>query len=244
MSSNFSFPNIFRNGSNQAIAFKAEPNEMNSAKTTNPNEKVHAETFSIDCIARENKQSQSAPTIVNVWNPVTIIDPCEMRPTLLTHQISTDYISYRGPLLHFPTDNRYLTEQQIFIRKQIEFFEVALIDVGKVTSGRRIPIKKNQVGIQCRHCAVIPGCNRERGAVHFPTKLMGIYQSSQDIANTHMIQRCNHVDPHTKEMLLAYKQNRCLGHGGKKYWAETAKAQGVVDDLLEGGLCFEIRRIR
>jgi hypothetical protein len=230
-----------RSESFQLTLSKGEGYESKSVAALSPNDMAYAETFSTNIFPFDMKQSQTIPTATNVCQSVSIIDPCELRQTLLTPHVSTDCISHRGPLLYFPTDLRYLTEQQIFIRKQIEFFEVALIDVGKVTSGRKLPIKKNQVGIQCRHCAIIPGRDRERGAVHFPTKLIGIYPSAQDIATNHMIQRCKHVDPDTKATLMNYKQNRCLGHGGKKYWAETARAQGVVDDILENGLCFQTR---
>jgi hypothetical protein len=155
---------------------------------------------------------------------------------------SNHEIIQRGPLLHFPTDNEFLSEPQIFIRKQIEFFEVAVSDVGKTTSGRKHPIRLNQVGIQCRHCSVIPIRYRERGAVYFPAKSIGIYQAAQNMVATHMIQLCRHIDNETKTQLMNYRKCRTVtGHGGKKYWAETAKAQGVVDSKSENGLLFETR---
>jgi hypothetical protein len=148
----------------------------------------------------------------------------------------------RGPLLHFPTDNEFLSEKQIFIRKQIEFFEAGLGEVGKTTSGRKRPIIREQVGIQCRHCAVIPMRYRERGAVYFPSKLIGVYQAAQNMVSTHMITLCRHIDRESKETLISFMQTRsCTGHGGKVYWAETAKAQNVLELETEGGLRFETR---
>jgi hypothetical protein len=155
---------------------------------------------------------------------------------------NSDDVINRGPLLYFPTDDEFLSEQQIFIRKQIEFFESALGDVGKTTSGRKHPTRLNQVGIQCRHCASLPLRYRERGAVFFPAKLIGIYQASQNIATFHMIQLCQLIDDDTKEKLKGYKQCRSVsGHGGKKYWAETAKAQGIIDSESGCGLSFQTK---
>jgi hypothetical protein len=151
-----------------------------------------------------------------------------------------DDIKNRRSLLYFPTDDEFLSEQQIFIRKQIEFFESALDDVGKTSSGRKHPTMLNQVGIQCRHCATLPIRYRERGAVYFPAKLVGIYQASQNIAASHMIKLCQMIDIQIKEKLMAYKHSRAVsGHGGKKYWAETAKAQGVIDSESGSGLRFK-----
>jgi hypothetical protein len=188
--------------------------------------------------------SQLLPSSTSLGQSMSIISQPQERFIITpTFQISCDYTRGRGPLLYFHTDDGYLTEQQIFIRKQIEFFEVSLNEVGKTTSGRKHPIMKNQVGIQCRHCAVIPLRYRERGAVYFPAKLLGIYQAAQNIAGCHMIQLCKHIDNETKEILKTNKQTRCLGNGGKKYWAETANAQGIVDTLLEKCLCYAYRNI-
>jgi hypothetical protein len=144
----------------------------------------------------------------------------------------------RGPLLYMPTDDDVLSENQILLRRQVEFFEAALDDVGKTTSGRRRPIMLSQVGIQCRHCGDVPARYRQKGAIYYPAKLAGIYQAAQNMAVTHLTTLCQHIDEQTKEQLKAYQEGRSVtGHGGKQYWAGTARAQGVVE-AEEGGLQF------
>mmetsp|Transcript_8087 Transcript_8087/g.18771 ORF Transcript_8087/g.18771 Transcript_8087/m.18771 type:complete len:557 (-) Transcript_8087:49-1719(-) len=144
----------------------------------------------------------------------------------------------RGPVLYMPTDDDVLAENQILLRKQIEFFEAQLEDVGKTTSGRRRPIMLGQVGIQCRHCGDLPIRYRQRGSVYYPAKLKGIYQAAQNMAVTHLCESCEHIDPETRKQLRAFQQGRSTtGHGGKEYWAKTARVQGVID-TDEGGLRY------
>jgi hypothetical protein len=189
--------------------------------------------------ADTNQHIEKSPTDDSLHLPSThaYID-------LPNHNISRPYLSTkamnRRPLLYFPTDDEFLSQQQIFIRKQIEFFESSIDDVGKTTSGRKHPTMLDQVGIQCRHCVSLSLQYRERGAVSFPAKLIGIYQASQNMAASHMIQYCHHIDNDTRRKLVIYKQCRpTIGHGGKKYWAETARAQGVIDSESGSGLRFQ-----
>lgn len=148
----------------------------------------------------------------------------------------------QGPLLYMSMDDDVLSENQIVLRKQIEFFEASVDDVGRTTSGRRHPILLHQVGIQCRHCSSIPARYRQRGAVYYPAKLTGIYQAAQNMAVTHLANLCQYIDSETKVRLQSYQQGRAAtGHGGKQYWADTAKAQGIIESE-EGGLRFSILR--
>jgi len=141
----------------------------------------------------------------------------------------------RGPTLYLRTDDNCLSDYQILLRKQIEFFEASWQDVGRTASGRRRPIMMNQVGIQCRHCQNVPVKNRQKGAIYYPAKLTGIYQAAQNMGVMHIRKLCMHVDEDTINRLGTSEQTR--GHGGKKYWADTASAQGV-EEYLGGGLCF------
>ena len=146
----------------------------------------------------------------------------------------------QGPLLYMSMDDDVLSENQIVLRKQIEFFEASLDDVGRTTSGRRHPILPHQVGIQCRHCSSIPARYRQRGAVYYPARLTGIYQAAQNMAVTHLANLCQYIDSETKARLQSYQQGRAAtGHGGKQYWADSAKAQGIIESE-EGGLRFSM----
>jgi hypothetical protein len=204
--------------------------------------------FNADATVTERHQHQklapylqSLPPLLNLHFPVSRIpqsgSQCILPPFFPEYNTVN-----RGPLLHIPTDDEFLSEKQIFIRKQIEFFEAGLNEIGKTTSGRKRPIIREQVGIQCRHCAVIPVRYRERGAVYFPSKLIGIYQAAQNMVSTHMIKLCRHIDEESKVTLINFMKTRsCTGHGGKVYWADTAKAQGVLESGTGIGLTFETK---
>jgi hypothetical protein len=157
----------------------------------------------------------------------------EEHPTALHHlaQLSgtvVDAKGRKGPILYIPTDNEVLSESQILLRKQIEFFEVSMEDVGKTSSGRKHPIMPKQVGIQCRHCGHVPLRYRQKGAVYYPAKLSGIYQAAQNMGAGHLTMLCENIDETTKKQLLRFQQGRSgTGHGGKQYWADSARAQGV-----------------
>ena len=169
--------------------------------------------------------------------PLHLPPPTGQQPSLNV-TLGNNEENKRGPLLYISTDDAVLSENQIVLRKQIEFFEASLDDVGRTTSGRRHPILMNQVGIQCRHCSSIPARYRQRGAIYYPAKLTGIYQASQNMAVAHMANLCQFIDSETKERLQTYQKARAaMGHGGKHYWADTARAQGVVESE-EGGLRF------
>jgi hypothetical protein len=62
------------------------------------------------------------------------------------------------------------------IRKQIELFEALQEDVDAITQGRVRQVVLGQVGIRCRHCALLPPGDRKRGAFYYPSKLNVVYQ--------------------------------------------------------------------
>ena len=235
-------PLYFRNGRFQHEDFVVNQTLYNfiSASVT-ANMAYHAQMMVNSASARipaTDQQNQESPTGRPSCLPATGVN-VGLHNSSPAQPDTLDEARSHGTSLYFPTDEEFLSEQQIFIRKQIEFFESALGDVGKTASGRKHPTMLNQVGIQCRHCATLPIRYRERGAVCFPAKLVGIYQASQNMAASHMIQFCQLIDNATKERLMTYKQCRSVsGHGGKKYWAETAKAQGVIDSESGSGLRF------
>jgi len=144
----------------------------------------------------------------------------------------------RGPLLYISTDDEVLSDYQILLRKQMEFFEASFNDVGKTSCGRRRPIMMNQVGIRCRHCRALPIENRKNGTIYYPSKLTSIYQAAQNMAITHLLGNCYLIDKNIKKQLQTYQEGPSItGHGGKKYWAKTAKAQGIKESN-EGYLQF------
>ena len=141
----------------------------------------------------------------------------------------------RGPLLYTSIDDDVLAENQILVRKQIEFFEAELEDVETITSGRRRPIALGQVGIQCRHCAHLPLRQRKKAAVYYPSKVNSIYQAAQNMNVSHLSDSCQHIDEITKNALISFLDNRSSqSHGGKQYWASSAKTQGIYETEADG----------
>jgi hypothetical protein len=88
-------------------------------------------------------------------------------------------VTGRQPVvLYSSNDNNRLTDYQILARKQIELFEALPEDVDTTTQGRVRRVVLGQVGIRCRHCALLPPKERKRGAFYYPSRLDVVYQAS------------------------------------------------------------------
>ena len=76
----------------------------------------------------------------------------------------------RPPIsLAMSCDEANLPSIQCYIRSQIELFQATNEDVEANAQGRNRPIVLGQVGIRCRHCAVVPHQLRQAGASYFPS---------------------------------------------------------------------------
>jgi hypothetical protein len=136
-------------------------------------------------------------------------------------------------------DDNFLSDFQIFLRKQIEFFVAQQKDIDSFTPGRRKEISVGQVGIRCRHCASLPSKELTKGAVYFPSTLRFVYQAAQNMATDHFAGKCKRLSPQMKRQLIDLKGKKdvsCRGHSGKKYWAEGAVARGIEE--TDRGLRF------
>jgi hypothetical protein len=92
----------------------------------------------------------------------------------------TPALTNRKPVLLFlEYDEHNLTEYQRLIRQNVELFEAGPEEVRGSAQGRNIPILLGQVGIRCRHCAMLPFNARARGAVYFTRTIDGLYQVAQ-----------------------------------------------------------------
>ena len=139
--------------------------------------------------------------------------------------------------LYMSCDEDVLSDHQIILRKQIEFFVARQIDIDNFTPGRRREIAVGQVGIRCKHCAVLPPSGRPRGTVYFPSTLRAIYQAAQNMASVHLTDTCENIEPSLKRELIELQDRKAaMGHGGKNYWAEGAAARGIYETEL--GLRF------
>jgi hypothetical protein len=74
-------------------------------------------------------------------------------------------------LISMPFDAQSLSSYQCLVRQQIEIFQAVPADVEANAQGRNRPIVLGQVGIRCRHCAILPPKQRKSGAVYFPSKV-------------------------------------------------------------------------
>ena len=81
--------------------------------------------------------------------------------------------------LHSDQDQHNISPYQYFIRRQIEVFEATAKEAGTNAQGRNRPILPGQVGIRCRHCGRLESNQRGTGAVYFPNRLDGVYQTGE-----------------------------------------------------------------
>jgi hypothetical protein len=143
-------------------------------------------------------------------------------------------------LMHSDRDDDILSDYQIFLRKQIEFFEADQVEVKTATPGRKVPVVLGQVGIRCIHCADVPIQQRAAATAYFPSRLKGLYQAAQNIGTTHFRKSCPNIPAEQQELSkTAFQVNgkrATAGHGGKKYWADSAASLGVIE--TETGLRF------
>lgn len=140
----------------------------------------------------------------------------------------------RGIPLALQCDADQLSDYQILVRQQLELFEATPADVKCNTQGRKKPVVLGQVGLRCRHCAALPLRARGRGAVYYPTKLDGIYQAAQNMAVSHLCQSCLQIPAGIKEDLKKLRERRDNASGGKQYWADSCRAQFVVETENNG----------
>jgi hypothetical protein len=103
-----------------------------------------------------------------------------------------DAESGTSPLATANDSDCKLSDYQVLLRQQLEFFVAQRSDVDSSTQGRRKQVRLGQVGLRCRHCAHLPLKSRERGAVYYPAKLENVYQAAQNMV-TIFLARLSHV---------------------------------------------------
>lgn len=141
--------------------------------------------------------------------------------------------------LYMSCDNDSLSAYQCLVRKQIELFEAEAEDVESNAQGRNKPIVLGQVGIRCIHCTMLPPRHRARGAIYYPTKLVGLYQAAQNMASSHLCIHCQYMPRDIRGELLILRDRKSSAGGGKKYWGDGARVLGVYED--KDGLRFSKR---
>ena len=140
--------------------------------------------------------------------------------------------------LAIPEDTRKLSEQQVFLRHQIEAFQAGEDDTSTHTRGRNKPIVLGQVGIRCKHCAHLSVVQKQKGSTYFPASLMGLYQAAQNMSTSHLQSgACQSMPAEVKEKFVALSTVKAGSSGaGRPYWAQAAQKLGLVD--TEDGIRF------
>jgi len=136
------------------------------------------------------------------------------------------------------SDENILSDHQVLLRQQIEFFEARPEDIHYFTPGRRRGISVGQVGIRCKACALmLQPHERRKGCVYFPSTLRALYQAAQNMGTTHFLGNCKCISPQVQAQLQEYANSKAeAGYGGKKYWAKGAIKRGIYE--TETGLRF------
>ena len=162
---------------------------------------------------------------------LTSATPKDAKPTSLTIPVSAD------------SDRESITKLQALLRQQMEFFQATPADLQAPAQGRNKAVVLGQVGMACRHCRRTVGGNRVRGAVYYPRKLAGIYQSAQNMLNNHFASGpgCPNAPSSINERLQEKRnsdRSSVVYGGGQQYWATTASNAGIYE--TDHGLAFEI----
>jgi phage FluMu protein Com len=164
-------------------------------------------------------------------------------PAAIAARFGTTSSSSRSPHtparcsnLYLVHDEENLSPYQCLARKQIDIFEATETDIQSSAQGRNRAIILRQVGIRCRHCGKLPSKQRAKGAMFFPSQMVGLYQTAQNLANTHLVKDCFDIPKAIREDLIRVRQKekgsntrKSAYGGGRHYWASCLRVMGVVE---------------
>ena len=129
-----------------------------------------------------------------------------------------------------PCDDAVISAYQCLARQQMELFEATEIDVEAGAQGRNRGIVLGQVGIRCRHCAHLYPRRRTKSSTFYPSKLKSIYQTAQNMSNTHLTETCQYIPASIREELRRLSQDKkTSAGGGKEYWSDGARILGIYE---------------
>ena len=132
-------------------------------------------------------------------------------------------------LLAIPEDKEWLSDMDVFIRRQIEVFCSTSDDVNVARSDRKFPVHEGQVGIRCIHCSLTKQGTGARGsAVAYPFSVSGIYESVREFQRLHL-DSCENLPVELKAKLSDMKGSTSLSSVLRKYYVLAAKALGLQD---------------
>ncbi|KAG7341035.1 hypothetical protein IV203_022986 [Nitzschia inconspicua] len=141
-------------------------------------------------------------------------------------------------------DDRNLSQYQCMARQQMQLFEATVEDTQRNAQGRNRAVRVGQVGIRCKHCfskqqqqpTTATTTKLKTGAVYFPTRLDGVYQTAQKMTVGHLIQHCPNIPDEIRKRLIFLKDQKSSDGGGKMYWSDGVRSLGVIE--TKHGLYF------
>lgn len=151
---------------------------------------------------------------------------------ILAQSASTE--SSQGVILAIPEDKDWLSDDQCFVRNNIEVFAATPRDCKVAVEDRKYPIRPGQIGFRCLHCA-----NTRQGArgtgVAYPFTISGIYESVREFQRMHL-EKCASLPPDIMETSKSFsKSSTTLSSVLRRYYVQSARALGLVD-APEGGI--------
>ncbi len=143
------------------------------------------------------------------------------------------YAKSERVLLAISDDKNWLSDNDCFVRNNIEVFTANQSDVEKAAAARKYPIKLGQVGIRCVHCAMASE-GVSSGAVSYPYSISGIYESVREFQRLHLV-NCQHIPEDVKvrsEKLVGGSSS--LSSVLRRYYVQAARALGLFDTQDDG----------
>jgi hypothetical protein len=135
-------------------------------------------------------------------------------------------------LLAIPEDKDWLSEKDIFIRKQLEVFCATEEDVAAARADLKYPVSVGQVGIRCIHCALAHGSDAVGHAIAYPFTISGIHESVREIHRLHL-DTCKNL-PAAQKVKLQNLGASSLSSVLRRYYVLGAKALGLRDTKSAG----------
>ncbi|KAL3918766.1 MAG: hypothetical protein SGILL_004081, partial [Bacillariaceae sp.] len=134
-----------------------------------------------------------------------------------------------------PEDSQYLSEMQLWLRRNLEFFSATDDEANTSKAGRRAPTVRAKVGVRCIHCARNMLQHRKEpdfidsntvvskptkiawpaGAVSYPINLAAVYSNCIQKPQTHF-EKCPHLPPDSglAGLLHLQRSNQLSNSGG------------------------------
>jgi hypothetical protein len=189
----------------------------------------------------DTKQSSPSGTSVSHGSeetPLLIERPTIETAKLLAESILHATILPLSPssrvLLSIAEDRDFLSEQDCFIRQQVEVFCATLEDVEIAVEDSKFPIELGQVGLRCIHCSLAKhGPGASGNAVVFPYSINGIYEAVREFERVHLV-NCANFPLSWKAKLDNMNESSTISSIQRKYYTLAAKGLGLKD--FRGGI--------